>query len=107
MHAACFFLQLRYYLYVCQLASAVFCEMTCWRVMAKPRRHLHFQNNCMSVNRFLCLCCIQQGMHSELTRTCCGFGMVTVLMSCKEGQSISPDFAALEVRPDCVACWNL
>ena len=40
-------------------------------------------------------------------RACFGFGMVTVLMSCKEGQSVFPIFAALEVRPDCVACWNL
>ena len=40
-------------------------------------------------------------------RACFGFGMVTVLMSCKEGQSVFLNFAALEVRPDCVACWNL
>ena len=40
-------------------------------------------------------------------RACFVFGMVTVLMSCKEGQSVFPIFAALEVRPDCVAWWNL
>ena len=35
-------------------------------------------------------------------------GMVTVLVVCREKDSqVSPDFAALEVRPDCVACWNL
>ena len=36
-------------------------------------------------------------------------GMVTVLVVCRERRTVrfSPVFAPLEVRPDCVACWNL
>ena len=42
------------FLFVCLSVGecSSFWEMTCWRVLAKPRRQVHFQNTCMSVNRF-------------------------------------------------------
>ena len=102
-------LQLGFYLSVCQLASAVFAKMTCWRVLAKPRRQVHFQNTCMFVNRFDFEFVLHTTGSAQWTHgnSFLVLGMVTVLVFCREGWSVFPVLLLWKRIQTLVACWDM
>ena len=103
-------LQLGFCLSVCQLASAIFAKMTCWRVLAKPRRQVHFQNTCMPVNRFDFEFVLHTAGSAQWTHENSFWlvlGMVTVLAFCREGQSVFPVLLCWKWIQTLVACWDM